>query len=362
MRTNHHVGIAGDYADRVNDASAMPQPNAAPPSSRKGPSRRALLWLIGCGVVLLALVIALAVNLSGASKPARPAASDLVKAYLTALADGDAETALSLVTLGPNKTDTLLTHEMLAASLKLAPISEVSVKETPSTSGVIDVPATFTLGDRAVAHVFRVADISDEGWRVTNGTFLVELPYLQGLAPTVNGVEASGGIITLFPGGYQLGLGQRSFTLPESKEAILAVETADFRELSAAQPQLTDEAQSEFRSLVRASLEECNSLKTLTTPCGMELNDVRLPADHFPVEGSVTRTLTPEGSAALDALKPTGKGRQRSTVVSATPAIGVDMTFKAEKNGVQVPYRKFGSVPNTPTVDFAAADPVVVWE
>ncbi|RBP64947.1 hypothetical protein DFO66_10553 [Brevibacterium sanguinis] len=335
-----------------------PAPHVPQPAKTKRPSKPLLAVLVVGGALVLAAILIVPLVRPGDDR-SQPQASDLVTQYLTALSEGDASTARSLVSLGLNSDDSLLSDEVLQESLELTPISDIVVEENSSTDGSTEVPATFRLGDREMSTTFEVHDLSDEGRLITNGTFSVELPYLQGLEPTVNGASV-GRMVTVFPGSYRIDLGRQEFTLPEDIVTISGPK--DSVAVTQLRPKLSDEGLESFRELVRNSLEECIAMTTLSTPCGMDLTNVSLPAGHTPVENSVKRQLTPDGDKALDALD-AEIDDQQPTLVTARGGINVEMNFTAEKDGVDVPYRNMtGSGLKKPSVDFTAGEPTVRWD
>lgn len=342
----------------MSDSTHPPAPPVPQSATTKRPSKTLLAAFIVGGALVLAVILILLLVRPGDDR-SQPQASDLVTQYLTALSAGDATTARSLVSLGLNSDDSLLSDEVLQDSLELAPISDIVVEENSSTDGSAEVPATFMLGDREVSMTFEVHDLSDEGRLITNGTFSAELPYLQGLEPTVNGASV-GRMVTVFPGRYRIDLGRQEFTLPEDTVTIAGAK--DSVAVTQLRPELSNEGLESFRELVQDSLEECIAMTTLSTPCGMDLTNVSLPAGHAPVENSVKRQLTPDGDKALDTLD-AEIDDQQPTLVTARGGIDVELNFTAEKDGVNVPYRNMmGSGLKKPSVDFAAGEPVVKWD
>ena len=337
------------YPGQPYAAQAGGQP---PKKTSKG-----LIWgLIGGGVaVLIVLILIVALLVVPAITRSSVTAADSVKAYLTAVSKGDAKTALGYLEGVPDKK--LLTDEVLKASDKLGGVSHISVAKGSESKYSGSVRATFEVGDRSVSTTYEVYKVKDT-WKIANGVTPISLDALRGLDATFNGVSADG--ITdayVFPGSYEIELNSKYFSIDGDSTFTIA-SSDDASELYDVSTKLNDAGVSEFRSLVRSAVESCVALKTLSTPCGMDITGIDL-SGATAVEGTVTRTLTADGSAALDTLEPESNGSS-PTVVSAYDSIPVDMSLQGSDG--QTYTVTFGGYLDTPTVDFGKADPQVTWE
>jgi hypothetical protein len=117
---------------------------------------------------------------------------------------------------------------------------------------------------------------------------------------------------------------------------------------------LTDAATATYRSLVAASLQECEAMKTLTTPCGDDVIDSG-ENGPTPVDGTVTRELPLESESKLAAVTVVTDG----TVARWESSVGMSTTFESPSGSR---YLAMGAALKTPKVDFAAETPQVVWE
>lgn len=349
------------YGAQPTSYPAQPgQPYPAQPYGPQPPRRssKGLLWgLIGGGAALLLVaILVVALLVVPAITRSSVTAADAVKAYLTAVSQGDAKTALGYLESVPSKG--LLTDEVLKESNRLAPISHISVAKGGEGKNSATVIASYRIGDKTMSSVAYEAYRIKDSWKIANGVSPVSFQSLSGLDATINGVPT--GKLTdayVFPGTYELALdskyfsidGDATFTIvsPEDAAALYTVKTA-----------LNDAGVAQFRSLVRSAVEACVAMKTLATPCGMDITAIDL-SGASPVEGTVARTLTADGSAALDNLKPESGGSS-PTVVSSYDSISVDMTLQGSDG--QTYTVTFGGYLNTPTVDFGAAAPTVTWE
>jgi hypothetical protein len=333
------------------------QPGQAPGGQPPKKASKGLLWgLIGGGAALVIVaILVVALLVVPALTRSSATAADTVKAYLTAVSKGDAKTALGYLESVPDKK--LLTDSVLKASDKLGGVSHITVKKGGEGKYSGAVAASFEVGGRTVSTTYEVYKVKD-AWKITNGVTPISLDSLRGLDATFNGVPTAD--ITdayVFPGTYQIALDSKYFSIDgESTFAIASYDDASA--LSDGRTKLNDAGVSQFRSLVRSAVETCVAMKTLATPCGMDITAIDL-SGASPVEGTVTRTLTADGSAALDALQPESNGSS-PTVVSAYDSIPVDMSLQGSDG--QTYTVTFGGYLETPTVDFGTPNPQVTWE
>lgn len=332
-----------------------PGPGYVAPPVKK--SSKGLLWgLIGGGAaVLIAVVLVVALLVVPALTRSSVTAADTVKAYLTAISKGDAKAALGYLESVPSAD--LLTDSVLKESNKIAKISGISVHQGTQSSYSGSVTATYSIGGEEVSSTYQVYKVKD-AWRIADGVIPVSLDSLKGLDATINGVSAAKlPDVYVFPGSYRIALSSAYFSLDgDSTFTIASLDDASaLYDVNAA---LNDTGAAEFRKLVRASVEACVAMKTLSTPCGMDITGINL-AGATPVEGTVTRTLTADGNAALNELKPESSGFT-PTVVSAYDTIRVDITLQGSDGNTYTVTS--GGYLDTPRVDFATATPAVVWE
>lgn len=330
------------------------------PAAPKKPMSKGLLFGIIGGAALLVLLIAAVIVVPNLLRGPAPTASGVVEEYLTAIADGDSAAALEFV--DSYSDDSLLNDEVLAASLDLAPITDIVVEEPEGSSDDYEtvVTASFAIGGETIERDFTVWNYGDE-WQIGDGLVTTMLSGYEGLGVTVNGVEPGEDYPTLFPGTYQLSLAYDEFELDSDTDTFTLVTDDDAEMLMDVRPVLTDAAGDTFRALVREAIEECVALKTLTTPCGMDITDIDL-SGYTPVDGSVTRTLTEDGQQDLDEMQ-VEPDYSTPTLVTTYDSVDVDMTLQGTKDGVTSEFEVwFGGYTKTPSVDFAAEAPTVTWE
>lgn len=375
----HHLPAAHDHpapAGGPEHGYAPQGPTPVPAGEEFGPNKKlptgAIIGIVAAGVVVL-LVIAAAVIVpllgrgsSGASSGAdgdepAPAAStpgEYVEAYLTAISEGDAEEASKYVDTS-GYSSALLTDEVLKASLELGEIDDISVgKEGKGKYGDIVVPATFTVGGTEVTREFEIHESSYDGsLTMYNAAIRVSTYSFDDIGLTVNGEEVPDDAL-VFPGMYDFGTTIEAFTVEGESTLVIADEKSE-EALISLRPVLSEEGVATYRELVSASLRECLAMKTLNTPCGMDVTGMEKDG-YTVVDGTVTRTMRAEGEAALAGL--IGEVSDRA-VVSTYESFGIDISLEAQNAaGQRAPFTTLLSGLLSPKVDFAADEPKVVWE
>lgn len=352
------------------------EPKPAVPPGKPARSRGAIVGLVVGAVAVLVVLVGLIVGIGALFRGSGDDASsssgdavgpaDTVEEFLRALSDGDAETALSLV--GDEQVNPLLTDEVLQRSNELAPLSNISVEDADPEGSEATVTATFDLGEERIRRDFSLWKFSD-AWEINDALFAIPLSELEGFEPLVNGVRVDGEVASAFPGAYEIEFGLDAFELDQLRDAsalpddgVFVVASQDDAEsLYSLRPALTDEAADAFRSLVRASLEQCLASRSLATPCGL---DVSAPLDDgaIPVEGSAQRALTDEGDRALDELAPEtayGEGAR----VTTYDYIPVSTHIEADRDGERISGTLYSSGEmRQPYVDFSDEDPTLTWD
>ena len=198
--------IADHALDSSTPGAAPEQPGRATlPTKPRRTFRKARLLPMTVGLVVLAgfamgTDYPKAVGRSVAAGPVVKA-SDTVVGYLNALADGDAEEALSYLAEVPEDTR-FLSDAVLDASASRAPLSAVDVPEVIGEQAVA-VSASYRLGRKAVSATYHLVR-QDESWAIEHALTTLQVPAIKGLALPVliNGQRVRGGSVTVFPGSY----------------------------------------------------------------------------------------------------------------------------------------------------------------
>lgn len=183
----------------------------------------------------------------------------VVRAYLRALADGDAATALSLGAEPPPET-TLLTPEVLARAREHAPLTEVEVTGTDGTV----VRAEYRLGDRPVTAEFTVVDTPD-GPRLARAWGLLRLEPAAGhdLARMVFGVQVTEPRTAVFPGVYPVHTGRELIDWDEDATVLVDRPDPHAAPRTVLRPRLTPAGEEVFAHHTREFLRRCLTAKQL---------------------------------------------------------------------------------------------------
>lgn len=334
----------------------MPDPFDSQPRRRGWTTTATIVAVVVALVVVVVafMILALSGGGPGASEQSDETASpsEFVERYLHALADGDADAALDYVALGLAEGETL-NDEMLAASLERGPITDIDVGEAEEIADdEVAVPVSFRIGDTAVSQDIAVSIGLSGDLVILSGTQTIPTDAFAGMGLTVNGIPVEGEL-TLFPGTYEFAVANTNFTIERGEPVVVAGGHESDR-YEGLRPVLTDAATATYRSLVMASLQECATMKTLTTPCGADVSDLGANGPT-PVDGTVTRELRLESASKLDSVAIIFEG----TVAKWESSVGLSATFESPSGSK---YLATGAALKTPKVDFAAETPKVVWE
>lgn len=247
---------------------------AGPPGQEPKKKRTGLFVLIGVGALALILVVvAFAVNLGGShegagggttgggggggsSAPAAATASDAVSGFLQAVAKGDPATAVSYAA-SPGLDTTLMTPEVLAASAKLAPMTDIAV--TPVTDpDATSVPVTYTLGKTPVSTSFEVVKTSDDAWKLAAISTDLDVSVVKedGIPMLVNGVALKKATVALLPGVYRFTSGQPNYDYGKQND-LLVESPADSPDITQLQPGLSSKGRAAALSALKKSWSKC---------------------------------------------------------------------------------------------------------
>ena len=238
---------------------------------------------------------------ASSSAPAPAAkASDAVKSYLDALATGQADAALALSASTP-ADPTFLTDEVLAQSLKRAPLTDISVPDVDDEYAY-KVDATYQLGKQTVSDGIYVEKKGD-GWKVKAAYAEVDLQTVREktLPLSINGVAVKANKVRLFPGSYEFSTGSKNITYGD-EGGILLIETPDgYPEgLSDLRATLSSAGDKAFTSAVKASLKKCLAAKELAPKgCPNQTNN----SNSYKIDKSTLKWKL-RGSDPTDNLEP----------------------------------------------------------
>ena len=189
---------------------------------------------------------------------------DAVKAYLTAVADGDAKKALSLAAVQPLDKE-FLTDEVLAQSAEAGEITDIRVSDVASEF-TSTVPATFKIGDETVTEDFQVVKSGDE-WKMNEVGSTIDFTSTRSntLPMMLNGKSLEVDKVTLFPGKYTLSTGTDNVAYGTTGEFTVKG-SADYLNGTDLTPTLTSEGEQAFVDAVKASTRACLEKSQLKPP------------------------------------------------------------------------------------------------
>ena len=206
-------------------------------------------------------------NPSQSGAPQAPRPSDAVAAYLQALADGDATTALSYAA-DPAPKGPLLTDKVLVRSVKRTPLTEIDVPVVEDQNAN-SVSATYTLGSSTVSESFDVVKVADS-WRLSRVVKDLDVAFIvDGPVPVkINGVEVTDESVAVLPGSYAFTTGL-PYVGYGSKNVVLVKSPYGQADTFSIQSQLTSAGEKAATSAAEKSYNEClqaNSLNPENCP------------------------------------------------------------------------------------------------
>ncbi|MDO5094672.1 MAG: hypothetical protein Q4D79_14865 [Propionibacteriaceae bacterium] len=278
------------------------------------------------GVVAVALIAALVIVLSntspkntetGSNSPSAAAdspeaAQTIATNYLTALSEGRADDALALLQTSGIKDKTLLTNEVLADSLKRAPLTDIKVSDVSGENNYYAVEVSYTLGDTPTTDTLRVN--TEEG-KVTSILPNLSLSYTKGIDATVNGVAVkSKDLVSVFPGSYTMASANEYLEFTGETTTLLA--NSDSHRTNSFELSVSEAGIAMFREKVVPEAEACLASTSLDPGCGMALTDT-LRSGTMLTDGTITRTQDTESSTKLQNVTPK-VGIEVPTIISAS--------------------------------------------
>jgi hypothetical protein len=160
--------------------------------------RRGILIGLAIGAVAIVALVAGAV-LWTSTRP--PSASDVVRAYFAALADGDADAALAATTLPDEAAD----RAAEAYAAVQTPISDARVTSAQEDSGAASIAVAYALGGSERETTLQLTSEGARGWRITDGTANLVVSTSLGEAVRIGELSVPGGTdLALLPGRYEV--------------------------------------------------------------------------------------------------------------------------------------------------------------
>ncbi len=283
----------------------------------------------------------------------------VVEAYLTALSQGDAETAISFME-GPADT-TYMTDEVVAYSNENHPMADIEVEEANESGGEYssygEVSADFTIDGEPESITFWVSGDEEAGFVVESEIELDVPADAANFTPTVNGVafEESG---STFGGIFvDIDLEEEYYSFG-SDGSFLA---EDYGSTGYLALELSTEGHERWRELVMADIDECVASSELDGGCGLELPDTIDGEDLVP--DGVTRSISGNTQRELDNLEASpdyNDPRFVSTYISGS--VDTDVELENDPGQLHEVIIGDGLYFGEPVVDMTQEDPTVEWE
>lgn len=210
---------------------------------------------------------------------------EIVQGYLTALSEGRAADAVSYGYQGATPTGSLpfLTDGVLAASLKVSPLTNISIGKAQITEdkyGVVadtaTVAAKYDLGGRSISYTFGLHEVSNH-WYLDQPYATVALSgdwtLNDEVGMALDGVPYNGNFVDLFPGTYSLSvtnplvtMSGGIFTIPDLGDTTPMAHSPEIE--VQASISLSDEGQRSAGEAAQALLTQCLNEKSILSACG----------------------------------------------------------------------------------------------
>ena len=222
-----------------------------------------------------------------APPPASTKADESVKAYLEALAAGNAAAALSLAKDQPTDTS-FLTDAVLAESNKRAPITEITVSP-PDSEYDSSIEASYKMGDQQVNETFTVQK-QGENFLLYEVSQDVNLETIRSrtLPMQINGVGVTSDKVNLFPGSYVFTSGSNYIAYGGGPMVINSPN--DFANAYDHRPAITSAGTKAVVAAAKAKLAGC-AKQAKFKPSGCPFLNIRENAGQNITESSLRRRI-----------------------------------------------------------------------
>ncbi|SPF68416.1 hypothetical protein PROPJV5_1411 [Propionibacterium ruminifibrarum] len=368
------AGAAHDWASRPARPSDGWRPGQTPhtgvpaPAGPAGTPQPAQLIAIGALVLTLligAMTAAIVADRS-ALRTAERAAQEAARTYLTAIAEGDAETARGYLEVDD---DSLLTDEVLRVSNELAPMTDITVGEVTRDRRIVThqwVRVGYRVGGVEVSALLSVSRSDDP--TIFNASEL-SLHGSPDVGITVNGAIPATSSPTVFPGTYELA--SNNEYLDVTGEPIAAIDPTEYfyDSLGTENEVVASEAGVRmFREKVVAAAQECLASTRLDAGCGIDVP--RYPEGLSECEeireDSVHRRQDSSQAVLLETVTPRFKPFEPNALwapfidlgrVDITVTCRVGDTWTNREITSHGRWRFFGS----PSIDLTDPDLAVAW-
>jgi hypothetical protein len=266
------------------EAPVVASPGPAPPKRH-----RLLFWT---AMVLALAAVGGGLGLAYDAYEEETAPERVVLDYFAAVAGGDAAAALAYGDL-PDEESDLLTAEVLAAQLAIAPITAVTV-HVPAASGKsasaqVSYQLEFPTGAQTVEDTIPLTR-AGRTWRLATVAVPVAMRVTNGTSrATLAGADVPFGRHLLFPGALPIAFDTASLGLEEDTRVVRFAQVGDLEESA----ELTEAGMAAVAAALDAAFEACLAgTADAPTLCP-------LPADARAVPGSLSGTTASPASGEI---------------------------------------------------------------
>lgn len=318
--------------------------------ARKDPDTPRLIALLGSGllvVILIAVVVWFAISTSALAR--ENAIKDVAGAYLTAIADADADDALGKLAERPANT-ALLTRDVLEASRRTTPLTDIEITAVDQDGAEATAGATYRLGDERVSTRLRLVGDGRTAWKIAGGTATLTVPDVRGLS--VNGATLTETANPAFPGTYTAAPRSSYLRLDGETTAFIGDPAREGAQI-AVTPTLSDAGHDAVLTAVKTRFDECLAAtvsRPADCPFGVSTEGVEIAPD------SVRWRLTNDPWAGFaPTVDPS------SLVASGTFHLEITGTATVTINGLTGEVSQPFAQDRAFEVDLAQSPAVVVW-
>jgi hypothetical protein len=254
------------------------------------PRRHRLVFWIAVGLALAATGGGGALAYDAYAKETAP--ERVVLDYFGAIAAGDAAAALAYGDLPEGESD-LLTAEVLAAQLAIAPITAITV-DVPAASGkTVSAQVSYQLGFPSGAQTVEDTiplERAGRTWRLATVAVPVTMRVTNGAnRATLAEADVPVGQHLLFPGALPIAFDTANLGLEDDTRVVRFAQVGDLEEAA----ELTEAGMAAVSAALDAAFEAClDGTAEAPTLCP-------LPTDARAVPGSLSGTITSPASADL---------------------------------------------------------------
>lgn len=312
------------YGDNtgINDATESGKPERR---------RKSYMWIL-VGLLAVSLVVALVGLLMFISakkptdEPTTPeitqTPSEVVQAYLEALAGGHASEALTYSKTVPSET-ILMTDEFLQQSLAEHPMTNIVVPTDQTIESPAEIFATYDLGEQKVEAHFTV-QLYENGWLLDRGFLPLNVSELVGIGVRLklNDVDLGTATTTvnLLPGTYTFTSLDPMLTVANGTFVLEYPETTPTYSMAMA---LSDDAIKAIQAAAKAKMKWCLTQKSLQPDgCGFGFAGV---ADGSINPDTISWSYANKAPKFAN-IKPELDG---TSLTSAVASFSVKVTFQA---------------------------------